>query len=169
MKVQDLMSMSIATCSVNDTLESVAQKLWDHDCGCLPVVDREGRPLAMITDRDVCMAAYTTGRPLAALRVGSAMSKLLASCRANEELAAAARRMAKRAVRRLPVVDGTGRLVGLLSLNDLATAIAEHELPAVGNESAAEALRVLQAVCRHRSGVPQAVAQQEASEAVAPA
>lgn len=168
MKVQDLMSMSIVTCSANDTLESVAKKLWDHDCGCLPVVDREGRPIAMITDRDLCMAAYTTGRPLAALRVAAAMSKGLVTCRPQEDLGAVARRMAKRAVRRAPVIDTGGKLVGLLSLNDFATAIAEHELPAVANEPAAEALRVLQAVCHHRTGVPQAVAEPAAGEAAAP-
>jgi CBS domain-containing protein len=167
MKVQDIMSMSIVTCSVNDTLESVAQKLWEHDCGCLPVVDRENRPLAMITDRDVCMAAYTTGKPLAALRVASAMSKGLAVCRVQEDLSMAAARMAKRGVRRLPVVDAAGKLVGLVSLNDFVTAMVEQGPPGATTAAAAETLQVLQAVCHHRTGVPQAVAEPEAGEATA--
>jgi len=93
MKVQDLMSMSVATCSMTESLESVARKMWDHDCGCLPVVDGGNRPVAMITDRDVCMAALTTGKRLGELRVAESMSKQLVSCRPQEDLAAAAQRM----------------------------------------------------------------------------
>lgn len=163
MKVQDIMNMSVATCLAHEPLNSVAQKLWDHDCGCLPVVDRDGRPLAMITDRDICMAAYTSGKPLAELRVAASMSKSLVSCRPQEELGAAAMRMGKHGVRRLPVVDADGKLVGIVSLNDFATAIAEGELPKLTNAAAAEALRVLQAVCHHRSAVPSAAAKPSTS------
>ena len=155
MKVQDVMSMSAVTCTAEEPLHAVAQKMWDHDCGCVPVVDREGRALAMITDRDICMAALTTGKALAELRVAGSMSKQVVSCLPQEDLQAAAQRMGKHGVRRLPVVDGTGKLVGILSLNDLAAAIAEGSPPALTNNvAAAQALRVLEAVSRHRSAVP---------------
>ncbi|MEO6594314.1 MAG: CBS domain-containing protein [Planctomycetota bacterium] len=162
MKVQDIMNMSLATCCADDRLDSVAQKMWEHDCGCVPVVDREGRPLAMITDRDLCMAAFTTGKPLSELPVAHAMSKGVFTCRPQEDLTAAAQRMCKHGVRRIPVVDAEGKLTGLLSLNDLTTAIAEGQPPKLANLAAAEALRVLTAVSRHRSKMP-------TSSAVAPA
>jgi len=154
MKVQDVMNMSAVTCAANDTLATVAQKLWEHDCGCLPVADREGRPVAMITDRDVCMAAYTSGRPLGELRVANSMSKTTITCRGQEDIGAAAQRMAKHGVRRLPVVDPNGKLIGILSLNDLATASAEAVHQRIPDIAAAEALRVLTAVSRHRTEVP---------------
>lgn len=75
MNVQDVMTRSVTTCLAQDCLYSVARLLWERDCGSLPIVDRDGRPIAMITDRDVCMAAYTTGKPLHELRVATAMSK----------------------------------------------------------------------------------------------
>ena len=149
MKVQDMMSKPVTTCAMQDTLNTVAQKLWDLDCGALPVVDPDQRPVAVITDRDVCMAAFTTGKPLDDLRVMGSMSKQIWTCRAQEEVNSAALRMAKHGVRRLPVVDAEGRLVGMLSLNDLATAAAK-EPPQKLTAATADAMRVLQAVCAHR-------------------
>ena len=60
--------------------------------------------------------------------------------------------MAKHGVRRLPVVDGTGKLVGILSLNDLATAAAKEPQQRL-TAATAEAMRVLQAVCAHRQPI----------------
>ncbi len=150
MKVQDVMTKSVATCEMQDTLHAAAQKLWELDCGCLPVVDQNRRPVAMITDRDACMAAFTTGRALHELHVAEAMSKQVVSCRAHEELSAAAARMSKHGVRRLPVLDANGVLVGVLSLNDLAITAARE--PVIRNTGAtADAMRVLMAVSAHRS------------------
>jgi CBS-domain-containing membrane protein len=144
MKVRDLMSSPVHTCRANETLAHAAQLLWEHDCGVLPVVDRDGRVGAAITDRDICMGAYTRGKDLAALRVADSMSRSVVTCRADEELAAAADTMVKHQLHRLPVVDEHGKPVGLLSLNDLAAAAARD--PAVGRQ----ALRVLTAVCTRR-------------------
>jgi len=149
MKVQDMMSKAVTTCAMQDTLNTVAQKMWDVDCGVLPVVDGEQRPLAVITDRDVCMAAFTTGKTLDDLRVAGSMSKQIWTCRAQEEVNSAALRMAKHGVRRLPVVDAEGRLVGMLSLNDLAIAAAKEPQPKL-TAATGDAMRVLQAVCAHR-------------------
>lgn len=154
MNVKDIMSMSVQTCVPQDSLAAAARLLWEHDCGCLPVVDGDKRPKAMITDRDICMAAYTRGQPLAALRVADSMSTSVATCRQEDDLGTAARRMAKQQVRRLPVVDADGRLVGLLSLNDLVGASGESSAARIADPAAAEALRVLVAVCRRRAKVP---------------
>ena len=154
MKVQDVMTLTVTTCSLQDTLENVAQKLWEHDCGCLPVVDEGGRAIAMITDRDVCMAAWTTGKTLAELRVADSMSKHLVSCRPQEELAAVGQRMSKHAVRRVPVVDANGKIAGVLSLNDLACAIGNGQPRTTTADAATTAMRVLENVSRHRNALP---------------
>jgi CBS-domain-containing membrane protein len=59
MKVADVMTMEVHRCLASDRLDRVARSLWEHDCGALPVVDPHGKTIAMVTDRDVCMAACT--------------------------------------------------------------------------------------------------------------
>jgi CBS domain-containing protein len=109
-------------------LARAAQLMWDHDCGCLPVVGSNGveRVVGMITDRDVCMCALFEGSPLGALRVGQAMAKQVQACRPDTGLAEAERLMRDARVRRLPVIDENDVLVGVVSLADIAQA-AERE------------------------------------------
>jgi PAS domain S-box-containing protein len=60
----ELMSTAAKSCGTNDTLQRAAQIMWDNDCGVVPVVDGDGHVVDMITDRDICMAAYAQGKPL---------------------------------------------------------------------------------------------------------
>ena len=127
MNVGQLMTQNVRACSRHNTLEAAARLMWDNDCGCVPVVDENRRVLGMLTDRDICMAAYTQGGPLRALTVSSAMSKRLYTCKPDDTLEAAEAVMRANQIRRLPVTDAEGRLVGIISLNDIARE-GEHEL-----------------------------------------
>jgi CBS domain-containing protein len=122
MKVQDLMTRDVGTCRPFAGADEGARVMWERDCGAVPIVDQEGRVVAMLTDRDVCMAALTQGRALSEIRIASAMSRSLWCCRPEDELSQAEEVMKSRKVRRLPVVDGDGKLLGILSLSDLARA-----------------------------------------------
>jgi predicted transcriptional regulator len=73
MKVEQVMKQAVQACRRGDALNTAAQIMWEHDCGCVPVVDTENRVIGMITDRDICMAAYTRGEPLQTLRVETAI------------------------------------------------------------------------------------------------
>lgn len=126
MKVGQVMKQAVATCGPHDTLDAAAGIMWDNDCGCVPVVE-DGRLAAMITDRDICMAAYLQGLPLNAIRVSSAMARNVFACRAEDTLAVAERLMRDNRIRRLPVVDADDRLVGILSLSDLAVEAAREQ------------------------------------------
>ena len=117
MKVADVMNPTVIACSPQDLLSRAAQIMWDADCGCVPVVESE-RLVGIVTDRDLCMAGYTQGRSLAQIPVGAAMAKRLFTCRASDALSEVFDVMAENGLRRVPVVDGEGRLVGLLSLAD---------------------------------------------------
>ncbi|HVH45867.1 MAG TPA: CBS domain-containing protein [Labilithrix sp.] len=119
-RVRDVMIKDVATCVATDLLERCAQLMWERACGSLPVIDDDGRPIAMITDRDVCMAAYTQGKPLSGMNVASAMSRRIFTARHDDDIAAAERIMRLHGLRRLPVVDAQGRLVGLISISDIA-------------------------------------------------
>jgi len=124
MNVDQLMTKEVFSCLPGDSLAKAARLMWDHDIGCLPVVDAQGRVLAMITDRDICMAGHLTGKRLAELSIGSAMSKKVVACNPTDSAETAEELMRLSQIRRLAVVDTGGSMVGIISLNDLARASA---------------------------------------------
>jgi CBS domain-containing protein len=120
MRIQEVMSNAIATCRPNESLNRAAQIMWEHDCGSVPVVDEELRVVGMITDRDVCMAAYTQGRALSEIPVASACAQVVVSCRLSDTIHTVENLMRAAQIRRLPVIDEHGKLCGVVSLADLA-------------------------------------------------
>jgi CBS domain-containing protein len=120
MKVRDLMIRDVRSCAEKDSLNRAAQLMWEGDYGVVPVLGDDGTVVGMITDRDLCMAAYTRGVSLGSLRVEDAMSRDVTSCSAESSLDTAMSLMREARVRRLPVVDHRGALEGILSMNDLA-------------------------------------------------
>ena len=119
MKVESLMMQGVASCRAEEAGSQAARMMWERDCGTIPVIDEDSRVVAMVTDRDLCMASYLEGKALQDIPVRRAMSKELWSCRRNDDLSDAERAMRQHQVRRLPVVDPEGRLEGILSLSDL--------------------------------------------------
>ncbi len=120
MKVGQIMNRDVKTCRPQDSLNKAAQIMWEEPCGAVPVLDDQRRPVGFLTDRDICMAAYTQGKPLEELRVEVAMARKVVSCTAEDDLDSAAQLMQQNRTRRLPVIGSGGTLVGLLSLDDLA-------------------------------------------------
>ncbi len=106
-------------CRPTDTLNEPARLMWELDCGAVPVVDEAGHLVGILTDRDICMAAYTRGKPLAALSVESTMSRHVVAVSPRDTLESVAVLMRQNQVRRIPVVE-RGRLVGIVTLADLA-------------------------------------------------
>lgn len=147
MRIEELMSKPAITCGQDETLNTAAGLMWDHDCGAMPVVGDDGALVGLLTDRDICMAAYTQGRPLQAIPVSQAMARQVFSCHPDESIGAAESLMAEQRIRRLPVVDGEGRPVGLLSLNDVARDAASSR---AGNGAQREVARTLAAICQPR-------------------
>src|SRR5690606_32936140 len=70
-KIEEIMTRDVRTCSPDDTLATAAQVMWEMDCGVVPVTDREGKVVGIITDRDLAMAAHLQGVPLRESRVAS--------------------------------------------------------------------------------------------------
>lgn len=118
--VRTLMSVDVRSCKPGDSLNRAAQLMWEGDCGCVPVVDDDGKVLGLITDRDICMASYTQGKSLAELSVESSMSKRVHGCSPDESVGEALALMTEHRLRRLPVQDASGKLRGILSLADVA-------------------------------------------------
>src|SRR5271167_2587856 len=95
MKVKDLMTTDVECCAHYNTLNTAARTMWEHDIGCVPVVDKDGRAIGMLTDRDICMSAYIQGTSLTGALVTSAMSKEVLSCAAGDDIAVAEKLMKK--------------------------------------------------------------------------
>jgi CBS domain-containing protein len=116
--VRSLMTAHPRSCSPEDSLSHAAQLMWECDCGALPVVS-QGKVVAMLSDRDVCMATYLQSKSPSELRVESAMSRELFSCGPDQSVADVLASMADRRVRRLPVTGAGGELLGVISQADL--------------------------------------------------
>jgi CBS domain-containing protein len=151
MKVGELMTHPVHTCSPDDTLHTAARLMWEHDCGSIPVVDRDGRVIAMLTDRDICMAAYTQGRPLSSVQVRSAMSRSLFSCSPDATVGDAESIMRASQVRRLPVIDAENRLVGIISLGDIARTAGVQRARRKKAVNYSEVGETLDAICSGQS------------------
>lgn len=120
MSVRDVVTSQPRTVAPHDNLAVAAERMWAGDCGALPVVSDDGAVVAMITDRDICMAAWSRGLAPAELRVEEAMSRAVVVCRADDPLETVEGLMRTGQVRRLPVVDEANRLLGIISLADIA-------------------------------------------------
>lgn len=119
MNVGELMRKDVKTCRPEDSLNTAAQLMWDNNCGTVAVV-ADGKVVGMLTDRDICMAAYTQGGTLRDLQVSRAMSKQLFACHPDDSIAKAEEFLRANGIRRLPVIDADSHLVGVLSLDDIA-------------------------------------------------
>ena len=120
MNVQEIMSTDVESCQLDEPLDRAAQVMWEHDCGVVPIIDDDSRVVGMLTDRDICMAAYTQGRRLSRISVSSACAHAVHSCKMTDSPQTAENIMRMAQVRRIPVVDDEGKLRGILSIADLA-------------------------------------------------
>ncbi len=155
MKVEKIMSPDVKFCLESDNLNRAAQLMWENDCGFVPVIagDGEAKLTGVLTDRDICMAAYIQGRPLFEIPVTSAMAHKVISCKAGDDIRLAEVLMKENRVRRLAVTNDQGALVGVGSINDLALE-AERELGAgkgAPELAETEVAETLAAVSEHRA------------------
>lgn len=147
MQIEELMTRDVKTCHGSESLHRAAMMMWDHDIGAIPVVNESGQVVGIVTDRDACMAAYLQRQPLDCLPVMAAMSNHVITCRPEDTDDKVAEMMSKNQIRRVPVVDDDQHPVGIVSLNDLALAMARRH-----DVSADEVADTLAAICEHRHG-----------------
>ena len=118
MIVSDAMTAQVVTAKPTDTIKRVAKIMQEVDTGVVPVSDN-GKVVGMITDRDIALRVVAEGGDLNG-PVSAVMSEDVQTCREDDNLADAAALMGAHQLRRLPVLNDAGRLVGILSLGDIA-------------------------------------------------
>jgi CBS domain-containing protein len=118
MRVSDTMTRDVQVASPDDTIAHAAEIMAAIDAGALPVGDK-GRLIGMITDRDIVVRAVAAGKGLDT-KIKDVMSGAVKYCYEDQDLEDVARNMGDIRLRRLPVVDRDKRLVGIVSLGDVA-------------------------------------------------
>jgi len=115
----------VITARPDELVSSVAEKLRDHRVGCI-VLEREGRPFGILTDRDVAIRVVAAGLDARATKVGDVATLDPVVVRDLEGVETAARRMREYGVRRLPVVDEAGMLRGIITADDLVRVLGRE-------------------------------------------
>lgn len=146
MRVEDVMTRDVSFCNPGTSAAAAAEMMWTQDCGVLPVLEDSGRVVGMVTDRDLFIALGTTNRSASDLPVGAMMHREPALCAPGDDVRNAMKTMAEQRVHRLPVVDESGELKGILSLNDVVLQ-AKPETNGVFKD---DLIRTLKAICEHR-------------------
>jgi CBS domain-containing protein len=136
MKVREIMSRDVQVVCPSATLEEAAKLMDQLDIGSLPVCDGE-RLVGMITDRDITLRATAEGRDPKTTRVREVMTPDVAYCFEDQELEEVARKMELHQMRRMVILNRDKRLVGIVSVDDLAARAQEEELAGEVLEEAA--------------------------------
>jgi len=129
MKIAELCSVPVFVAHPDQPLVLAAREMRRHDVGALVVVaagDSRRCPLGILTDRDILCGQVRQAADLHCLAVGDVMTRDPLCIDAEAQLAEAVAAMASRAVRRAPVVDRVGALVGIVTLDDLLPAIVQQ-------------------------------------------
>lgn len=120
MKVRDCMTTEVGYCQSDAPLSQAADIMWQRDCGVVPVVDEQQKIVGMVTDRDICFAVVTKNRLPNDIKISEVISQnKIRTCSPGDDAEDALKTMKRRQLRRLPVVNRDGVLVGILSLADL--------------------------------------------------
>jgi len=149
MHVEDIMERVVATCDTRANLQDIARVMWEHDCGCVPVVNGAGLVMGLVTDRDIAMAAYTTGKRLADIPVMDVMSHHVHACEPGVSVEIAHQLMRNAKIRRLPVIDQRGKLVGLLTLSDILRAAQSERTAAAAESMTSDVIDTIDAASTH--------------------
>lgn len=162
MQVKEFMTEEVKTCHRGTNLAKAASAMWEGDCGVLPVVDDNGKVTGMISDRDICIAVVTKGRLASEIAVGEVTAGMgLYTCSPSQPIIEALEIMKEHKVRRLPVVDESGMLCGILSLSDIVQKVGSRRSSRVA-VTAAEVIDTIKAISapanaeRHLSQTAQA-------------
>ena len=117
--VADVMTQGAATVHPTDSVSEAARAMRKHDVGAIPVVD-EGMLVGILTDRDIAVRVVADGKDPNMMRASQVASVNLVVVHPEQSLDEATELMGARQLRRLPVFDGEGRLVGMLAQADVA-------------------------------------------------
>jgi CBS domain-containing protein len=129
MKLKELCVLDVACCPKDTTIADAARLMRQHHTGDLVVIDDSDgtrEPVGIVTDRDIVMDVIAKGHDPDRAHIGDIMASPVVVASGSESVTTAIERMRAHGVRRLPIVDDSGAVFGILTLDDLYRALAEH-------------------------------------------
>lgn len=163
MRAADLMTRSVRSCRSDESCAVAARHMWEGDCGCVVVTHDDATVAGIVTDRDLAMAAWIGGKPLAEIPVRTAMASPARAVLASDSLSAVLEALTQEQVHRVPVLDESGVLVGLVSLADVVRVQAKNRVL-----DAASLVDTIAAICRPRHVELEALPAPEPTVALTP-
>jgi CBS domain-containing protein len=126
-KCRDLMTKDPVCCLPGDSAAEAAERMRQYDIGVIPVVqDQASKKLAgIVTDRDLALKVVAEGRDPNSVSVGEVMSRDVVCCSPDDDYERALHLMEQHRIRRIPEVDNSGRVVGIISQSDVALRIRD--------------------------------------------
>jgi CBS domain-containing protein len=123
MRVKHVMTKDPSCCVPSDAAPRAASIMRDEDAGSVPVIENEQsqKVVGIVTDRDLCMNIVAEGRDPNSVQVEAVMTTTVVTCSANDSVQKATELMKENQIRRVPVVDDTGRLQGIVSMADVVS------------------------------------------------
>ena len=146
-KVKEIMTAPVKSCSPAAHLAAVAEVMRKSSCGTLPVVDGVGKVIGMITDRDICLAMSQKDHDPSRSQVSEVISGKVYDCAPRDEVKHALKTMRKKKMKRLPVVTGAGVLKGIVSIGDIFLRARKAKGKKSEKPSYKNLARTLQAIC----------------------
>jgi CBS domain-containing protein len=151
MNVSNLMTSQVNTIAPDARMDEAVRLMAEQDIGCLPVIDGDGCVVGIVTDRDICLIAASRDVPMSALPVTDAMSEDVVAVSPSTTLEQAEWLLRDRQLHRLPVIDDDRRVVGMISLNDIAQAAAAQRWQGDEGLSPRDVGRTVAAIAERRT------------------
>ena len=131
MDVSSVMTATPAFCTKDTPLRDVAQMMADNDCGLIPVVGAANAPVGVVTDRDIAVRIVAKGRDSQSTLAGDCMTTPVTTIGDDSTLAECCDVLEGKQIRRVPVVDASGSLCGIVSLADVALSSRDQKIAEV--------------------------------------
>jgi len=128
MKCRDIMTKYLKMIHPDSTVKDAVQIMKDLNCGVVPVVGTNNEIMGIVTDRDITIYTVLNNKDPEKTKVSEFMSKPVITCKADDDIDLAIEKMKNNKIRRIPIVDDNNRVIGIISLGDVAViSKEEHE------------------------------------------
>ncbi len=119
MKVRDYMSNEVFSCTPSTSVYDAAKLMQENHVGCIPICDNENCMIGVVTDRDLVLRCIASDKNAKETPVSDIMTTNVWTCKPDDEMTNAQNKMGDEQIRRLPVVDNNGKVIGMLTIGDL--------------------------------------------------
>ena len=121
MKVKDCMCRDVFYLTKESSVEDCAKKMEEYHIGCIPVCDTNKKMVGIVTDRDIILRAVACSKDAKTTPLSEIMTKKVCCCLESDEVNIIENKMSNEQIRRIPVVNDSNQIVGIISLKDLCT------------------------------------------------